>query len=500
MNILIKRKSKILLVVLMAFALLFSCKKILNPDVIDIPTEGNAITSAADVEKAISAAYSFLRYVVPDKVFLMGDMRADAFSSYSQSSNTKIETTIATNTIAPLTNNGGGNWNDFYKVIAQCNLILEKIPQISTYDEATKKRHIGEASFIRGLTYFYLTRFWGDVPLNLKSINLDNIPRAPKADVFKQINADLDVAIANLQLSYAADDIAVRATKGAAWAIKAHVMGWMQDYSSCEKLCDSVITRGPYTLVADTNNLVSIFIGKTKEGIFELNFDANAREVQKNRVYNRTLGRPWYKDQSDGGGGTEKFILSPTTAQMNQMFIPGTKDARRFTWFVKEAYGKPFQVGKDIFNNDATSGSRYYLGKYRTLQLKGDTSSQNINESNIIITRLSDILLLRAEALASNSVNRPAEAITLLNRVRARAYAKPYTSGGDLQDTILLERKKELIGEGQYFFDLVRTRKLAKYSKITAANWYETGAWLLPIDQTIIAKSNFVITQNDFWK
>jgi len=496
MNNLIKRKSKVLYIVLMAFALLFSCKKILNPDVIDIPTEGNAITSAADVEKAISAAYSFLRFVVPDKVFLMGDMRADVFSSYSQSSNVRTETLIATNTVAPLINNGGGNWNDFYKIIAQCNLVLEKISQIPAYDEATKKRHIGEASFIRGLTYFYLTRFWGDVPLNLKSINLDNIPRAPKADVFKQINADLDVAIANLQLSYAANDVAVRATKGAAWAIKAHVMGWMQDYSSCEKLCDSVITRGPYKLVTDTNNLVSIFVGKSPEGIFELNFDANAREVQKNRVYNRTLGRPWYKDQSDGGGGDDKYLLSPTTAQMNEMFVPGSKDARRFSWFVKEYYAKSVRVGNETFN----ATNRYYLGKYRTLQLKGDTASQNINESNIIITRLSDIILLRAEALASTAVNRPGEAVTLLNTVRARAYARPYTSGGNLQDTILLERKKELVGEGQYFFDLVRTRKLAKNSKITAANWYEAGAWLLPIDQTIIAQSNFVITQNDYWK
>lgn len=480
----------------MAFALLFSCKKILNPDVIDIPTEGNAITTPADVDKAISAAYSFLRFVVPDKIFLMGDMRADVFSSYSQSSNVRPETLIATNTSGNLLSNAGGNWNGFYRVIAQCNLVIEKIPTISNYDDATKKRHIGEASFIRALSYFYLTRFWGDVPLNLKSVDLDNIPRTPKADVFKQINLDLDIAITNLQFSYAANDVAVRATKGAAWAIKAHVMGWLQDYSSCEKLCDSVITRTPYTLVTDTNNLISIFVGKSKEGIFELNFDANAKEVQKNRVFNRTLGRPWYKDQSDGGGGDDKFLLSPTLAQMDQMFKPGTKDARRFTWFVKDYYGKSVKVGNETFN----ATNRYYLGKYRTLQLKGDTTSQNINESNIIITRLADIMLLRAEALASNTVNRPGEAIILLNKVRDRAKANLYTGGGDLQDTILLERKKELIGEGQFFFDLVRTRKLAKYSKITQSDWYEKGAWLLPIDQTIISKSNFVITQNDFWK
>jgi hypothetical protein len=488
MKITAKWKNTTICALLAACTVLFSCKKILNPDVIEMPTAENAISSSADVEKAVAAAYSFLRVVVPDKTFLMGDVRANVFSSYSQNQNVRTETWIATNAAASLLNNGGGDWSQFYTVIAQCNLVLEKIPQISSYDNQLRKRHLGEASFIRALTYFYLVRFWGDVPMNLKSVDIENLSRTPQADVFKQINADLDVAIANLELDYGDGDRAVRATKGAAWAIKAHVLGWLQDYAGCEKLCDSVISKGPYSLITDTTNLISIFVGKSREGIFELNFDASLRELQKNRVYNRTLGRPWYKDQSDGGGGTDKFILSPTRVQLNTMFPPSAKDARLFTWFIRETVLQ------------GVADDRIYLGKYRSLQLKGDTSSQNINESNIIITRLPDIMLLRAEALASPAVGRSGEAIILLNKVRARAYAAPYNGGGNLADTILLERKKELIGEGQYFFDLVRTRKLDKDSKITDGDWYQKGAWLLPIDQSVIAKSNFMITQNDYWK
>lgn len=489
MKIITPWKNK-MCVLLVCSVLLFSCKKILDPEIIEMPTAANAITAPADVEKAVAAAYSYLRAVVPDKVFLMGDVRADVFSSYSQSVNVRPETPIATNTASALLNNGGGNWNQFYTVIAQCNLILEKIPTILNYDPSLRSRHIGEASFIRALTYFYLVRFWGDVPVNLKSVNIDNLSRAPQADVFKLIQSDLDIAIADLALDYKDGTKAVRATKGAAWAIKAHVRGWLQDYAGCEKLCDSVITQGPYSLVTDTLNLISIFVGKSNEGIFELNFDANARELQKNKVYNRTLGRPWYNDQSDGSGGTDKFILSPTRPQLDKMFPPSAQDARLFTWFDHATY----------LQGVGPSNDRIFLGKYKTLQLKGDTSSQNINESNIIITRLADIMLLRAEALASPALNRAGEAAVLLNKVRQRAYTTPYTGGGSLPDTILLERRKELIGEGQYFFDLVRTRKLDKDSKITAGDWYQTGAWLLPIDQLIIAKSNFMITQNDYWK
>ncbi|MBV7531012.1 RagB/SusD family nutrient uptake outer membrane protein [Chitinophaga sp. sic0106] len=480
------RKYRIIYALIIA-ATLFSCKKILDPQIIELPTADNAITSSADVEKAIASAYSYLRAVVPDKVFLMGDVRANLFTSYSDVQNVRVETPIPQNTAAALLNNDGGNWNQFYTVVAQCNLVLERIQQIKIYDEKTRRRHIGEASFIRALTYFYLVRFWGDVPLNLQAINIENIARAPQAEVFKQINADLDIAINSLDIKYADGDAAVRATKGAAWAIKAHVLAWNHDYATSEKYCDSVITAGPYSLVP-TATLINIFIGKSTEGIFELNFDVNTREVQKNRVFNRTLGRPWYSDYSDGGGGSDRYLLTPHRDQINNMFTPGVKDDRIATWFIYETYLQ----GK---NED-----RVFLGKYRTLQLKGDTSSQNINESNIIITRLADILLLRAEALASNGINRNAEAAELLNRVRRRANAPEYTGGGNIQDTILLERKKELLGEGQYFFDLVRNRKIDKDTRIKQADWYEKGAWLLPISQTIIAKSNFVITQNDFWK
>ncbi len=478
--------TKIASLFLICGILLFSCQKVLNPDVVQVPTADNAIQTAADVDKAIAAAYSFLRVVVPDKVFFFSDVRANTFESYSQSSNTRPETLIATNTIAPLLNNGGGDWSGFYRVIAQCNLVLEKIPTIQNYDETARRRSLGEACFLRGLSYFYLTRFWGDVPVNLSAVNIDNIARMPQAQVFDQIKKDLDVAIANLAPSYSVGDRAVRATKGAAWAIKAHVLAWGQDYPGAEKLCDSVINNGQYSLVTDTSQLLKIFIGKSQEGIFELNFDATLKEVQKNKVYNRTLGRPWYTDQSDGGGGTEKFLLCPPPALLTQMFPANEKDGRKSTWLTNS-----------VKNFDP---SRPYLGKYRTLQVQGDTSSQNINESNIIITRLADIMLLRAEALASTQVNRPADAIIWLNKVRARAKAREYTSGGSLQDTILLERRKELLGEGQTFFDYVRTRKLAAYSKITQADWYTKGAWLLPINQTIISQSGYVITQNSFWQ
>lgn len=476
----IKKLYQYFLVAATSIATFSACNSILNPEVIDIPTSTNALQAPADIEKALAGGYNLIRTVVPDKIFLMGDVRANQFSSYSQTVNVRVETPIPDNTLNGLLGNGGGDWSGFYRAISQCNLVIENIPMINSYTENVKQQHIGEAHFMRALAYFYLIRFWGDVPIVLKSVDLDNIPRSKQEEVIKLINSDLNIAIANLPFG----TVPTRATKGAAWAIKAHVAAWTQDYVSAEKLCDSVIRFGGYKLITDTTKLVSMFVGKSSEGIFELNFDANMKEVQKCRVFNRTLGRPWYRDVSDGGGGSERYMLTPTREQLDEMFPIGAKDARKFAWFIKEKYKE----------------DRPYFGKYRTLQLQGDTSSQNINESNIIITRLADVMLLRAEALASTAVGKEAAAVTVLNEVRGRAGARLYQGGGSLRDTILLERRKELIGEGHFFFDLVRTRKLDVYSKIKNADWYTKGAWLLPINQSIITNSSNVITQNSFWQ
>lgn len=477
------KKITFLILLLTGITLLNSCEKILNPDVVDIPTSTNALQSSQDIDKALAAGYSFLRTVIPDKIFLMGDMRANQFSSYSTTQNAKVETAIPANTAAALLNNGAGDWSGFYKAIAQANLILERIPNIPNYTAELQKKHIGEASFIRAIAYFYLVRFWGDVPINTSSTNLDNIPRSNQKDVFVLIDKDLNIAINNLPTPTSLIN-PTRATKGAAWAIKAHVAAWNHDYMLTERLCDSVIRFGGFRLIQDTTQLITIFQGKSAEGIFEFNFDPALKEVQKCRLFNRTLGYPWYPDYSDGGTGKDpKYLLTPTREQLDEMFPAHTVDARKYSWFIKEYYKE----------------SRPYFGKYKTLQAQGDTTSLNINASNIIITRLADIILLRAEALASDEIGRPNEAINLLNQIRNRSRASDYIGGGNLQDTILLERRKELIGEGQFFFDLVRTRKVDKYTLIKSADWFIKGMWLLPINQSIITQSNNVIVQNPFW-
>src|SRR5690554_2289029 len=56
-------------------------------------------------------------------------------------------------------------WNGLYRVIAQANLVIEKVPGITPMDEAQKTKILGEARFLRSWAYFYAVRLWGDIPL-----------------------------------------------------------------------------------------------------------------------------------------------------------------------------------------------------------------------------------------------------------------------------------------------------------------------------------------------
>lgn len=55
-------------------------------------------------------------------------------------------------------------WNGLYRVIAQANLVIDRVPAITPMNEAQKKRVLGEARFLRAWAYFGLVRLWGMFP------------------------------------------------------------------------------------------------------------------------------------------------------------------------------------------------------------------------------------------------------------------------------------------------------------------------------------------------
>ncbi|MCY7359319.1 MAG: RagB/SusD family nutrient uptake outer membrane protein, partial [Rudanella sp.] len=86
-------------------------------------------------------------------------------------------------------------WNSLYRVIANANLVLEKVPAITPMNADQKARILAEARFLRAWAYFHAVRLWGDVPLVLTPQTTStpefNPGRIPQEQVYTQIVNDL---------------------------------------------------------------------------------------------------------------------------------------------------------------------------------------------------------------------------------------------------------------------------------------------------------------------
>ena len=88
------------------------------------------------------------------------------------------------------------------------------------------------------------------------------------------------------------------------------------------------------------------------------------------------------------------------------------------------------------------------------------------SDQKLVMYRLANILLLRAEAL--NKLNRGDEALDIVNNIRTRVgYLKDaktevsnISNQAEVENIILHERQLELFGEGCRWFDLMRTGHL----------------------------------------
>ena len=121
-----------------------------------------------------------------------------------------------------------------------------------------------------------------------------------------------------------------------------------------------------------------------------------------------------------------------------------------------------------------------------------------------MIFRLADLYLLNAEALAS--INDLAGAKQNLRMTEDRAgidYYNAPTNSYEMLDEIVMERGRELIGEGQWFYDMIRTNQAQGWleyvgyaaNRITAEN----KGYYWPLDMATLFPQNNLLTQNPWW-
>lgn len=366
------------------------------------------------------------------------------------------------------------DWSNFYKVINQCHLIVENVPGISDdkFDDgaAGKAQLIAQAKFLRAFTYFYITRIWGDPVVTKEALKdpaaVQPIPRSPENEALAYCVQDAKEAAA--ALDYSGDK--TFADKGAAYALLAHLFAWQHDYQNATLYCDSVINSGQYRL-EDSSTYKAIWQGNSAEAIFSLymRFDPATKEANDN-FFGIFLSAPFIHNKED-----------------YQAWLPNYD-------YVAEVYSDEADVRlSNFFSQSSEQG--LLLTKYDNVDYYDPNQPQTYAVSNdLVLLRLADILLLKAEAESKRGNDAAAQ--QALNGVRARAGLKATTATGtDLFDAIFAERQRELFGEGCLAYDMIRMGKLMmSQDRIAQQGYY----W--PLNMRTLLPQNSLLTQNPYWK
>lgn len=423
------------------------CNSLLDIDPESSITSGNYWKSEGDVTGYVTGTYEAYRTAI-NKTYYMED-RGDAFDP-------GLEAGLSTPWTQNMTESGAPNWEDVYTVIHNCNLILKYAPGISFSQQANKDRALAETHFLRASAYFFLIRIWGKVPIVLEPTENDNVAmpaRAPLPDVMAQIVSDLNAALALFpEDGYKSKG---RASKLATYALQADVMLWKAKVlgggaadlqtalDAADKASAGLSLEETFSRIFATDNR------KGKEVIFAIHFHKDERTYD-NKVRNQ-YGSQLKPRDIFVQDATNKNSIAFSRAHARSSYSPSVKLENTFLKNPGDV-----RLNESIIKAIAADGS--VMGRFDN-KMRGTSyaNDDRYYDSDIIVYRLAEMILFKAEALAA--LNRMPEAIAELDKIRARARIGAYTGAQDkisVEKEILDERSRELYLELKRWPDMFR--------------------------------------------
>ena len=494
-------------------------------------------TEKADVENIIAGCYSGMQSeAVVKRMMVWGEFRSDNVGiGQNITRDVDLEKVLKENIDAK---NAYTTWDGFYSVINRCNTVLKYAPNVAAkdpaYTQSELNAHIAEVTALRSLCYFYLIRAFRDVPYTTVAYTDDDQKMDLPATKFDDV---LDSLVVSLE---AVKDLAVRRypttkplyqtgriTQDAIYAMLCEMYLWKKDYQNCIRYADLVIKSkkelaeenrklnqtsssgnsnpferfNGYPLV--TENISASYFGNAYETLFGYDTDATlySQEIIFQLIFNddprgnsmmaNGAVNTFYGNQTSSVG-----LVAPSDYILNDI----DKTAQR-TVFADRNY----TVDSRLYENcnqetkavnkfttrtitiDATNASRTSKPKVSY----GSRYADGVNSSNWIIYRLTDIMLMKAEALTqmmydgssqeTNEYNKPliSEAFSLVNAVNKRCVcqtrlvdtlqANDYGTKSQMETLVYQERQRELMFEGKRWFDLVRISQRTNSTETLAA-------------------------------
>ena len=447
------------------------CKKILNQPVLGSYTPGDFFTSDANAQLAINEAYKYLAFNsgATNAIWVLGDLASDdAVKGGSSVGDQADFQSVNQFDILPTNSAVEAVWGNYYNGVFACNVVTDGLTGNAAVSAAMQQQGIAQAKFLRAYYYFILATCYGNIPLHLtvQTATEAQTPALAQDTIYTQIENDCIAAAAVLPTTVPAAQLGM-ATKGAALALLAKTYLFHSDlanhYQLAAQTAQQVVALG-YSL---TNNYYDNFNANTKN---------NTEEILTVNHLAGTLGlgnelNVWFAPRPPVPTLGYGFFLPTQNLVNNYETAPdGTEDPRLDYTIARE--GHPYF---DL-TYDSTWSSTGYMCKKMTQPLSEvPGATKNVGTVNYEALRLSDILLVEAEAL--NEEGQSAAALAPLNQVRERARNSylydaslpgyPVVPAGLLPDITITdqtqlrtiiqrERRSELALEFHRFFDLIR--------------------------------------------
>lgn len=443
-----------------------SCDDILDKEPISTFSASGFYQTESDCEAGVYGIYDAVQSTFSTNFAYWGEGRADNVKTEQTGEAMYLMDNNMTVSLA------SGDWTNLYTIISRANYAIKYIPEIYDENDAAGNMLIGQAKALRALAYFYLVRVWGDVPLITEpytSVDQDIfVSRTDQETVLDQIETDLTYAAKYCNDRYNSDKDRILITKGGANALFTQVHMWRKEYEKALETSELVLNNSLYSLVTTMDDWSDMFIsGYSDESIFEIGYDET--------------------DQKNG-------LRTLYAVGSYSIYVPS--DEFKTTYEIEDA--------RIPYVYDTTLAEPKAIWKFLGKGVSDEVSDRY--DCNIVMIRLADIMLLRAEALTQvGGSGNIAQALSLLNTIRERAGLAAFETQadaeamyGDLESAILHERSVELCYEGHRWFDLVRTGKaISTMNPINGLSNESNLVW--PINNNII-NGNPNIEQNEYYK
>lgn len=426
-----------------------------------VQPEAGAAATEGTILSSLGSAYQILLFDSYannnyNGILFMSDLRSDdVYKGGGDAGDQSMLYSLSLFNMSP--NEGLGLWNIYYTGLARANNAIIACANATGVLENKLKQYNAEAHFLRAYYVHLLWKLYGNIPYFEEPLTDPYLaPQLSADEIYKEIMEDLDVACeegAMAFLNNSGTDQA-RVCRAAALMLKARVVMYQKDTSRYAEITNdmaTIITSGQLALMEDFDAMWLDENEFCKESIFESN--------------QMPEGKTWSSGWQGYGTNLPAFIspnglvdpsgvfkggwgFGPVRQAAYDMYEDG--DLRRAgsinDWREAE-YGKRFQ--------DTGLFQRKYAAREGYNPPPGDQDLNYCN--NLRIFRYAETLLNYVELVKMHgqSEAQGVDAQGCLDQIRKRAFGAD-ASIAATEENIKLERRREFLGEGMRFYDLVR--------------------------------------------